>query len=1189
VSEATLAPAETSRNLPESPYKGLLPYEEGDADFFFGRETERDLITSNLLAARLTVLYGPSGVGKSSVLFAGVAHDVHERALEALDDEDRPRLALVVFRDWHDEPLRDLASALNAAVRKVLPEEPLVESKAGMPLSDVIEHWTGQLRGRLLIVLDQFEEHFLYAGSDDRFAMEFAQAANRPDLASNFLISIREDALAKLDIFKGRIPYLFDNYLRIDRLDLSAARRAIVEPLREWAERGGEAVEAEPALVDAVLDDVRPDLSFGQYGAGRAKDSARPDRIETTFLQLVMTRLWRERELDAGSLELASYDELGGAKGIVREHVNDGMSALTDEQRDVADHVVRFLVTKSGQKVAHTAADLAAFSDQPEGEVGGVLTALAAPEVRILRRVDAAPGQEAEGPRYEIYLDTLGEAILDWRARHVEEEQQKRAQAEARELLRREARKRRRRNIWIALTSFAVLVFLALATSVFFWIRDHDISGSRKMAARALSILPSDPEESLRLSAEAVRKRPTTEAEYALRQSLIESRLRRVLEFKEGSGLTAAFTPDGSRLFITKPNGDVTILDSSGVGRARVLRGDDGWSPAFSPNGKRVIIQHEGSYRVYDIGQEVEGIGASLRVPPPKQVADFRADKGLGTTPTFSNDGRLFATTNDNIVVVRGIKGKVIGRFPFSKGIVDEVAFDPETTRIAAVTFAGEAAVWTLRGKRVKRSLVGHHDVINSVAFSPDRKLIVTASDDHTARVWDARTGRSVRVIRSLREPMTTATFSPDGSLLLAADRKTTRVFRVGSWETLAIRPNTDIVQVAVFSPDSGRVVTAGRDGAAWVWSAHSGETLFQLRGHTDQLLSAAFSPDGTRIVTASDDRTVRLWDATTGTKLGVPGGYIGSAVFSPDGAWIAVSTSEGVVRVFDRKTLRHRFDFRHKDAISQVAFSPNSRLLVTANRDGTATVWSLRTGRTVPPALRHGEEDEVITAQFSPDGRRVVTASLGRTAEAGGTAKIWRLGAGGSQVILDPKGTATMTSAVFSPDGTHVVTAGGDGLSRVWDVRGRSAEQVRVLSGHRGAATSAVYSRDGKMILVTSLDKTAIIYDAQTGKLERVLRGHTAPVWAGAFSAGGTRVITAGSDETTRIWETRTGKTLGVLHWHASIVNSVAFDPRNGSIVLSASDDGSAKIGKCETCAPIADLLRIAEERLRQLKAQAL
>ncbi len=82
----------------------------------------------------------------------------------------------------------------------------------------------------MLVILDQFEEYFLYHENEDgdgTFAVEFPRAVNRPDLRASFLISIREDALAKLDRFKGRIPNLFDNYLRIEHLDRAAARAAI--------------------------------------------------------------------------------------------------------------------------------------------------------------------------------------------------------------------------------------------------------------------------------------------------------------------------------------------------------------------------------------------------------------------------------------------------------------------------------------------------------------------------------------------------------------------------------------------------------------------------------------------------------------------------------------------------------------------------------------------------------------------------------------------------------------------------------------------------------------------------------------------------------------------------------------------------------------------------------------------------
>ena len=99
--------------------------------------------------------------------------------------------------------------------------------------------WTERTGADLLVVLDQFEEYFLYHGSEDSegtLAVEFPRAVNRGDLRANFLISIREDSLAKLDRFKGRIPNLFDNYLRIDHLNRDAARQAVVRPLEKFNE-----------------------------------------------------------------------------------------------------------------------------------------------------------------------------------------------------------------------------------------------------------------------------------------------------------------------------------------------------------------------------------------------------------------------------------------------------------------------------------------------------------------------------------------------------------------------------------------------------------------------------------------------------------------------------------------------------------------------------------------------------------------------------------------------------------------------------------------------------------------------------------------------------------------------------------------------------------------------------------------
>src|SRR5215208_7657130 len=102
--------------LPISPYKGLANYTEHDAALFFGRDREREVIIANLKARRLTLLYGESGVGKSSLLRAGVMADLAEEARRNLADIGTPEHVPVIFSAWSDEPVAGLAAAIRAAV-----------------------------------------------------------------------------------------------------------------------------------------------------------------------------------------------------------------------------------------------------------------------------------------------------------------------------------------------------------------------------------------------------------------------------------------------------------------------------------------------------------------------------------------------------------------------------------------------------------------------------------------------------------------------------------------------------------------------------------------------------------------------------------------------------------------------------------------------------------------------------------------------------------------------------------------------------------------------------------------------------------------------------------------------------------------------------------------------------------------
>src|SRR5206468_1879876 len=128
------------------------------------RERETEVTTANLLASRLTVLYGPSGVGKSSLLRAGVARRVRELGARRAVGRG-PDLSCVVFGSWSGDAVARLNEALADAVAPLV-SPTVLPPPAGARLADVAEHWSEVLDGDLCVVLDQLEEYFVYHEQD---------------------------------------------------------------------------------------------------------------------------------------------------------------------------------------------------------------------------------------------------------------------------------------------------------------------------------------------------------------------------------------------------------------------------------------------------------------------------------------------------------------------------------------------------------------------------------------------------------------------------------------------------------------------------------------------------------------------------------------------------------------------------------------------------------------------------------------------------------------------------------------------------------------------------------------------------------------------------------------------------------------------------------------------------------------
>ena len=1178
MTEVTALPRDRPADQLKSPYKGLAPYEEEDSPFFFGREHDRKIISANLTVSRLTLLFGPSGVGKSSLLQAGVAAGLRDEARAAVAEGRAPPCVPIVFREWPGEPGARLAEAIRQGVRDTLGQSIDGAPPIGAGLADILDWWAGLNIAPLLIVLDQFEEYFLYHADEDgegTLAVELPRAVNRRELPVHFLLSIREDALARLDRFKGRIPSLFANRLRIAHLNEAAAREAIVKPLERYDAVVGEErrVEWEPQLVEEVLRQVRAGYivpgQTGQVGVGHANGG--DARIEAPYLQLVMQRVW-EREMSLGSrtLRLTTLnDDLGGADQIVSTHLDVAMVGLPEEEQEVAARVFRHLITPSGTKIAYTMADLAEYAGVPESDLRPVLKKLSDPDLRVLR-TSSAPAGDENGTRYEIYHDALATPITVWRARYQQAEAERELEAalEAQERERKEAEAQRMKELknkltrWLAIALLLGLIGTGVATA--FALRERNealdkeetarsqarIAGSRALAANASSLVSGDPELSLLLAMEAVRLEPTDEAGEVLRQALLESRLLRVFSGYQDQLKNAAFSPDGKLFVILGPQtAEVRDLPS---GRLRTrLSGyaghdDSTLAAAFSPDGTRLAVVEGGIARVWDAASG--DLLAELPSPAGRWVYAVAFNPSGESVMTASDDGRVRSWRVDG---------------PCSQS-------RPACWRQLDVT--GKPAV-----------------LVTSAAFSEDGALVLMSYLEGRPRIWETATGRLVAALPTGASGLRLATFSPDGRsvVLVGRDSKEARILelpaatsdRVAGKLALdklsELRGHTDLITSAAFA--GNRLITSSRDGTARIWELNTLRTIAVLHGHSDSVAAAVISPDGRWAVTASTDRTARLWRASDALELRGHVGAVNGASFSRKGTLVVTAGGDGTARVFDAATGASLYSLPgHSDALSGASFSPDGDLVVTASLDGTARLWDTRTHEQRGPPLPHG--DGVVGAAFSPDGRRVFTASFD------GIVREWDVET--HRVLRtialvnpdNPEDTVVVRNGVLSPDGTLGVLA----YDRTAEVRDVLTLDVVYKLQHESTVTNANFSPDGTRLVTTSGDGTARIWDVGSRRQLATLVGHSRPVWSAAFSPDGRLIVTASSDETARIWDAATGKSLVTLRGFTDFVTTAEFSP-DGTHVLTASDDGVARLHDCAVCGDLEEVLALARARIAE------
>ena len=1058
--------------MSKNPWLGLAAYSDEatkNGYIFCGRSIATmemySLVDNNIFVT----LYGKSGIGKTSILQAGLFPKLRANnyfpvaiRLGVEDVSEATTYAAIAVG-----ALQDQLERTGCIVKQSAPplpctaEEYLWHYFATTKFSNILGDEIYPV-----LVFDQFEELFFRNKKD--FTLFLKQVYLLLDDSSlpttltdgsdltNFrlLFSIREDDFFRLEDVVERMNLIemkYNRYRLTEMSDIEAAE-VITEPAATFIS---------PADATEIVQRVTS-VAKDEYGY-----------INSAILSLLCCRLY-DATVGAGAskIELSSVRTFLNNSGgnLLASFYDDVIKKLNDRKK--WEYIEDVLVTDDGRRNSLLKSEFDKSMQNCDFLFKG--------EYAMLRTVTYSSGKE---PHVEIIHDLLADHMKANR-------NERRFKAEAEKM-----RRRQRRNVLI----IAIVAFLAAIFAYQYWsiLRGHDnmlTVQSRYLASEAKKLYnESQYTKALRLALFALPEdvnspnRPyVQEAEYMLRSADNARRLNIGVTILQHDSFvqTASFSPCG-RYLVTASDSTARVWNSSTglMACAPLKQSEYIRSMFFTTCGKYLIAASLGcTVSIWSVSD-----GFSL-------CAYIRHDDYVNTVSVSPDNRYILTASEDKTAQIWEIaSGTPLFNKPLShSSAVRSASFSPCGGYIITVSDDNIVRVWNAKTGNIVGGGLKHNETIEYASFSPCGKYIVTIANDNCVYFWDAVSYTLLRQPQKYNGRVKFHAFSSNGEYLLVKkdDMNNIQLLEIATGDSVCI-PSTNRMlsnnisgKMASFSPCGNYIVTASDSSVVCIYEIDTGKPIGKPMKYNDFvnvpfacISSISFSPCGKYVLTLVADRILFVWDLKTDEHIMLPmqdNQLIDLAFFSPCGTRVVTVTSDKKVCIWDicNKTTDKPFAkcLQYGENVSYFKFLHNGKIVATKSLNNVVCLWDVATGNLIGNHLLCN--DEVQDIYINPSGGCVAVKS------ADNYVYLWNVATG--NLIGKPlRCNYDVREIYFSPCGKYVVTESREGNVCIWDVAtGNDISIASLLHIDEADVKSFIFATNCQYVATISYDNAVTLWN---------------------------------------------------------------------------------------------------------------